>query len=54
MRYALISKFDVKLLGFEYNNHEFANVYGACKKGVFDKFYKYKGFLFRENKLRVP
>ena len=49
-RYALISKLDAKLLGFEYikdlypNDHNFANVYGACEKGGFDKFYKYEDF----------
>ena len=49
-----------KLLGFEYvkdlysNDPDFANVYGACEKGGFDKFYKFDGFLFRENKLCVP
>ena len=59
-RYALISKLDAKLLGFEYikdlysNDSDFANVYGACEKGGFDKFYKFDGFLFRENKLCVP
>ena len=59
-RYALISKLDAKLLGFEYikdlypNDHDFANVYGACEKGGFDKFYIFEGFLFRENKLCVP
>ena len=59
-RYALISKLDAKLLGFEYikdlypNDHDFANVYGACEKGGFDKFYKHEDFLFKENKLCVP
>ena len=59
-RYALISKLDAKLLGFEYikdlypNDPDFANVYGACEKGGFDKFYKFDDFLFRENKLCVP
>ena len=49
-RYALISKLDAKLLGFEYikdlypNDHDYANVYGACEKGDFDKFYIFKGF----------
>ena len=36
------------------NDHDFANVYGACEKGGFDKFYIFEGFLFRENKLCVP
>ena len=46
-------------MGFEYikdlypNDHDFANVYGACEKGGFDKFYIFEGFLFRENKLCV-
>ncbi|XP_025012155.2 uncharacterized protein LOC112533908 [Ricinus communis] len=59
-RYALISKLDAKLLGFEYikdlysNDPDLANVYGVCEKGGFDKFYKFDGFLFWENKLCVP
>ena len=57
-RYALISKLDAKLLEFEYikdfypNDHDFANVYGTCEKGGFDKLYKHD--LFKENKLCVP
>ena len=59
-RYALISKLNAKLLGFEYvkelyaTDLDFANIYGACDSGVFGKFYKRNGFLLRENKLRVP
>ena len=59
-RYALISKLDAKLLGFEYikdlynSDLDFANVYRACEKGGFDKFFRHEGFLFKENKLCVP
>ena len=59
-RYTLISQLDAKLLGFEYiknlynSDHDFANVYGACEKRGFDKFFKHDGFLFKENKLCVP
>ena len=58
-RYALISQLDAKLLGFEYiknlynSDHDFANVYGACEKEGFDKFFRDDGFLFKENKLCV-
>ena len=53
-RYALISKLDVKLLGFEYikdlyyNDPNFANVYRAYEKGSFDKFYKFDDFLGKQ------
>ncbi|KAH9744213.1 Endonuclease [Citrus sinensis] len=59
-RYALISTLNAKLLGFEYikelyvNNHDFANVFNACEKVGFGKFYRHDGLLFRENKLCVP
>ena len=59
-RYALISQLDAKLLGFEYiknlynSDHDFANVYGACEKGGFDKFFGHDDFLFKENKLCIP
>ena len=44
IKYALISKLDAKLLGFEYikdlypNDHDFANVYGHVRKGVLTSF----------------
>ncbi|KAH9686118.1 Endonuclease [Citrus sinensis] len=59
-RYALISTLNAKLLGFEYikelyaNDPDFANVFNACEKVAFGKFYKHDGLLFRENKLCVP
>ncbi|KAH9734747.1 Endonuclease [Citrus sinensis] len=59
-RYALISTLNAKLLGFEYikelyvNDPDFANVFNACEKVAFGKFYRHDGFLFRENKLCVP
>ena len=48
------------ILGFEYikelyvNDPDFANVFNACERVSFGKFYKHDGFLFRENKLCVP
>ena len=48
------------ILGFEYikelyvDDLDFANVFNACEKVAFDKFYRHDGFLFRENKLCVP
>lgn len=59
-RYALLSTLNTKLLGFEYikdlyvNDPDFANVFSACEKASFGKFYRHDGFLFRENKLCVP
>jgi hypothetical protein len=32
----------------------FGDVFNACEKVVFGKFYRRDGFLFRENKLCVP
>ncbi|KAH9781057.1 Endonuclease [Citrus sinensis] len=59
-RYALISTLNAELLGFEYikelyvNDPDFANVFIACEKVAFGKFYRHDGSLFRENKLCVP
>ena len=59
-RYALISTLNAKLLGFEYvkelyaNDDDFANVYGACEKTAFGKFYRLDEYLFRDNRLYVP
>ncbi|GKV11626.1 hypothetical protein SLEP1_g22867 [Rubroshorea leprosula] len=59
-RYTLISTLSAKLLGFEHikelyaNDPDFANVFNACVKIAFDKFYKHEGYLFRENRLCVP
>ena len=49
-----------KLLGFEYvkdmyaDDADFSDVYKACDKTAFGKFYKYGGYLFKESKLCVP
>jgi hypothetical protein len=59
-RYALLSRLDAKLLGFEYikelyaEDHEFREEYRACEKIASGKFFRLDGFLFRENKLCVP
>ena len=56
----LLTSFGDKMLGFEYvkdmyaNDVDFANVYMACDKTTFEKFYKHDGYLFRGNKLCVP
>ena len=48
------------MLGFKYikelyvNDPDFANVFNACEKVSFGKFYRHDEFLFRENKLCVP
>ena len=59
-RYVLLTSLGAKILGFEYvkdiyaNDVDFANVYMACDKTTFKKFYKHDGYLFRGNKLCVP
>jgi hypothetical protein len=59
-RYALLSMLDTKLLGFEYikdlyvQDSDFGDVFNACEKVAFGKFYRHDGFLFRETKLCVP
>ena len=59
-RYALVSTLNAKLLGFEYvkelyaNDDDFANVYEACEKTTFGKFYRLDEYLFRDNRLYVP
>jgi hypothetical protein len=50
-RYALLSMLDTKLLGFEYikdlyvQDSDFGDVFNACEKVAFGKFYKHDGFL---------
>ncbi|XP_052490813.1 uncharacterized protein LOC128043050 [Gossypium raimondii] len=59
-RYALFGILESKLLGFEHlkelyvNDADFCEVYVACEKGAYDKFYRQDGFLFKDNKLCVP
>ena len=56
----LLTSLGAKMLGFEYvkdmyaNDVDFSNVYMACDKTSFEKFYKHDGYLFRGNKLCVP
>ncbi|XP_075657334.1 uncharacterized protein LOC142627371 [Castanea sativa] len=59
-RCALLSILDTKMLGFEYikdvyaQDSDFGDVFNACEKVAFVKFYRHDRFLFRENKLCVP
>jgi translation initiation factor IF-1 len=59
-RYVLLTSMSAKLLGFEYvkdmyaDDADFSNVYKACDKMAFGKFYKHDGYLFKESKLCVP
>ena len=59
-RYAVLSTLNTKLLVFEYikelyvDDLDFSNVFNACEKVSFGKFYRHEGFLFRENRLCVP
>ena len=59
-RYALVSTLDAKLLGFEHvkdlyaNDKVFANIFEACEKFGFGKFYRLDGYLFKEDKLCIP
>ena len=56
-RYVLISTLNAKLLGFEHikelyaDDHDFSVEYQACEKTTVGKYFKYDGYLFRENKL---
>ena len=56
-RYVLLSTLNAKLLGFEYikelyvDDSDFANVFNACEKAAFAKFYRHEGLLFWENHL---
>jgi hypothetical protein len=56
-RYALLSILDTQLLGFKYikdlyvQDSDFGDVFNACEKVAFGKFYRHDGFLFQENKL---
>uniref|UniRef100_A0A2N9ETF9 Reverse transcriptase RNase H-like domain-containing protein n=1 Tax=Fagus sylvatica TaxID=28930 RepID=A0A2N9ETF9_FAGSY len=59
-RYVLLTSMSAKLLGFEYvkdmyaDDADFSDVYKACDKTAFGKFYKHNGYLFKESKLCVP
>ena len=58
-RYALITTLTTKLLGFEHLKElyttafDFSNIYAACEHSAFNKFYRYKGFLFCGNRICV-
>jgi hypothetical protein len=58
-RYVLLTSLSAKMLGFEYvkdvyaNYDDFSDMYIACDKAAFGKFYKHDGYLFKENKLFV-
>ncbi|XP_016733955.1 uncharacterized protein [Gossypium hirsutum] len=59
-RYVLLNSLDSKLLGFAYlkevydTDAGFGEVFKACEKGAFKKFYRHDGYLFREGKLCIP
>ncbi|KAL5752228.1 hypothetical protein ACOSQ2_022735 [Xanthoceras sorbifolium] len=59
-RYVLLSTLDARLFGFDYikelyvEDADFGNVFNACEKVAFGKFYRHDGFLFKETKLCVP
>jgi hypothetical protein len=59
-RYVLLTSLSAKMIGFEYvkdvyaNDTDFSDVYIACDKATFAKFYKHDGYLFKESKLCVP
>ena len=59
-RYVLLTSMSAKMLGFEYvkdmyaDDADFSNVYVACDKAAFGKFYKHDGYLFKESKLCLP
>uniref|UniRef100_A0A2N9I8I3 Integrase catalytic domain-containing protein n=1 Tax=Fagus sylvatica TaxID=28930 RepID=A0A2N9I8I3_FAGSY len=59
-RYVLLTSMSAKMLGFEYvkdmyaDDADFSDVYKACDKAAFGKFYKHDGYLFKESKLCVP
>ncbi|XP_052882238.1 uncharacterized protein LOC128290571 [Gossypium arboreum] len=59
-RYTLLTTLDSKLLGFYHmkelyaNDEDFGNIYAACEIGSFEKFFRYEGFLFKENRLCIP
>lgn len=54
-RYVLLFTWNVSLLGFENikemyaNNDYFFDIYNACDKITFGKFYKLDGYLYKEN-----
>jgi hypothetical protein len=58
-RYVLLTSMNAKMLGFEYvkdmyaDDADFSDVYKACDKTAFGKFYKHDGYLFKESKLCV-
>ena len=51
---SLLTSMSAKMLGFEYvkdmyaNDADFANVYMACDRAAFGKFYKHDGFCLRK------
>jgi hypothetical protein len=60
LRYVLLTSLSAKMRGFEYvkdvyaDDADFSDVYIACDKAAFGKFYKHDGYLLKESKLCVP
>jgi len=58
-RYVLLTSLSTKMLGFQYvndmyaNDADFSDVYIACDKAAFGKFYKHDGYLLKESELCV-
>ena len=57
-RYVLISTLDAKLLGFEhikelYHLNQYFSKESCCERATPGKFFRHKGFLFRENNLCI-
>ena len=56
-RYVLLTSMSAKMLGFEYvkdlyaNDADFTNVYIACDRAAFGKFYKHNGTLWCKGNL---
>ena len=59
-RYTLLSLLDTKILGFEHIQElyacdsDFHEIFKACEKVGFGKYFKHEGFLFKSNRLCVP
>ncbi|OMO57573.1 Integrase, catalytic core [Corchorus capsularis] len=59
-RYVLLSMVDSKFLGFEFikelyaSDAYFGEIFKACEKFLFGKYYKHNGFLFKESRVCEP
>ena len=59
-RYFLPSMLETKMLAFDHIKElyacddDFSNLFKLCKKGVYNRYFRHDGYLFKDKRLCVP